>query len=233
MQLLHKEGIFMKKRCLWGAILACVLIFGAAEARAQVDEAVIPTPYEFNYKACNEAYKTLKNFTKSANFDKSGANAPRVLASLGELNAKLNVACQPQRVECAITNSGAVSLKCLPPKPECKKTGRDQYSCWGNTEPKIPGYKCDGLAYTNVITPGDSNTPRPSWICRKDGTVSLPVKPREPECQVDMSTGKPVCKPNPVKPWPRAGLPVEPREGACTIDRATGLKKCPDNSNAQ
>lgn len=108
----------------------------------------------FNYTRCKTAKKSLQEFLGNVEFDKTGANSQKVLANIGNLTAKLNVAC-------------AFRPKVQPPvKPyDCSVRSTDGIMVCKGTDPKgpdQPDYTCKQVA--------ERSDGLRTYECKREGT---------------------------------------------------------------
>ncbi|HRQ61750.1 MAG TPA: hypothetical protein PLO23_09625 [Alphaproteobacteria bacterium] len=121
-------------------------------------------PEGFDYKRCTTAKKSLQEFLSKVEFDKTGANSQKVLANIGNLTAKLNVACafrpkvQPpvKPYDCSVRSTDGIMV--------CKGTdpkGPDQpdYDC------KVTAERSDGL----LIWECKAKQTHKPYDCQKQG----------------------------------------------------------------
>lgn len=107
----------------------------------------------FDFERCNEAKRSLQDTVLRSNFEKTGANAPKLLAQIGEAAAKMNVAC-------------AVGSKSYDPYQCSIRPADGLMICKGQDPrgPSQPDYTCKMIAPKKPLVRSDDPL---TWECRR------------------------------------------------------------------
>lgn len=192
---------------------------------------------EFNYTQCASAKRELQSFLSAVQFDKNGENSRKILADIGSITARLNVACAfrpkvTQPYECSIRSTDGIMV-CKGTDP--KGPNQPDYTC------KQVAERSDGLRTYEC----KSNKHKP-YVCERRGRddralictgtdpkgPGIDVAPRH-TCKKIKSNGERLiwackrtvsCVPGPNNKCPNPEMP-EPYPPSCTTEN--GVTRCP------